>query len=1019
MTINPSTIKSNIKWMLACILMPACAAIANAQAVNGTVTGRVLNVALNEYMRNAEVYLAGTDRMVLTEEGGFFVIAGVPAGAAKIEVRYMGLATQTKTVEVIAGERVNVDFDMTDITTAGDNVLILERFTVSGEREGNAKALQSQKNSMNFTNVLATDTFGDIAEGNVGEFLKYLPGLAMEYVESETRYLSIGGMDAKYASVTMDGAGLASAGSSNFGSDSRSFSFEQVSINSIETIEVNKTNSADMDGDAPAGNVNLKIKSAFDRKGRFVSYQLYVTANSYWPGYSRSVGPRDEYQRKAQPGFMLEYSEPFLGNRIGISANYSRGGSFKSQNRLTNTYSDLPGDNLDGDSPAIPTNPYVSRITYKDGPVLTNRESWGLKADYKISPFSKVSLGYTFSTLAADTHNRNLEFRTSGQSASNSSVTHVTSSSSGYVNATGQSFTKSGDVNSVIANFESKFGRFVLDAMGAYSHSTNKYECMTDDAPYVRHIVFRAPSIAWVGDRPDSRSTEWTITQTNVNAAGTNKMTDFSAWTNNNTAGWIQSQEKHSSQDKMEGNANLRWTAPTSRTLWFKTGAKIKHTKWNVWDATTSTGASITDTWKFADADAAAANRLSSAYLSPFHFDADKGGNLYDLNMPYASRTAMYRRFTSNPEEFEVVTTGNALRRELGAKKDLMETIYAGYIMGFFRPHPRIDIQAGLRYESTAQETNMVMPLTKINLRTMGWSDASSENPDYVRAEYRNGERTNKTNDYAFWLPSISMKYKLSPNLQTLVGYNETYGRVDVDKIAGTWRVNNDEMWVRLPNPYLKADHFKAFVGRVEYYFEPAGTFSVGYTHRHWTGISYDETTIEPGSRADIQLKEIYGEDTIDELREDYDIRSYTDDEASARNIQTIEVEYRQQLPFFKPVSISANYTYVIPSWHKTFKTAPKTAGFGVTYNHRGFKVNVKGTWADRMFTDSGNDYYRYARLMFDFDVSYRFSRYFTLFSSVRNLTNEPQAWYKYSPEYLYMHDQYGANITIGIKGNF
>jgi TonB-dependent receptor len=1029
MTINPSAIKSNVKWMLACILMLVCAVIAKAQAVNGTVTGRVLNVAINEYIRNAEVYLAGTDRMVLTEEGGFFVIAGVPAGTAKIEVRYMGLATQTKTVEVAAGKRVNVDFDMRDIDAPkGSDVLVLETFTVLGEREGNAKALQAQKNSMNFTNVIATDTFGDIAEGNVGEFLKYLPGLAMDYVESETRYLSIGGMDAKYASVTIDGAGMASAGSSNFGGDSRSFSFEQASINSIETIEVNKTNSADMDGDAPAGNVNLKIKSAFDRKGRFVSYSLYVTANSYYPNYSRSAGPRDEYMRKTKPGFSLAYSEAFLKNRLGISMNYSQGSSYKAQNRLTHYFSGWQSTTPAEDTPAIPSQPYINRITYKDGPVITSREALGVKFDYKISPMSKASIGYSWSTMAADTHNRTLDFRTSGQSSSNSSLTQVTSNASGYVNASGQSFTKSGAVNSIIANFESRFGRFKFDTMGAYSHSKNRYEDMSSTAPYARNIVYRAPSIAWVAERPDAKSTEWTITQTNVNAAGTNNMTDFSTWTNNNTNGWIESQSRHSSQDKFEGNFNLRWDAPTAKTLYFKTGAKIKHTKWNVWDATNSANSSITDTWRFVDPDFVGANdvpvtnKLSPSYASPFHFDGDKGGNLYALNMPYVSRGAVYQTFVEHPDYFTLITTGNALRRELGAEKDLLETVYAGYFMGFYRPHPRVDIQAGLRYESTDQESNMVMPLTKIRMRALGWGDASSENPEYVRTEYNNGERTKKTNDYSFWLPSVSVKYKWTPNLQTLWGYNETYGRVDVNKIAGGWAVNNTEgdLWARLPNPYLKADHFKAYVARLEYYFEPAGSFSIGYTHRHWNGISYDETTIEPGSLDDLMIREIYGDDQIDMLRDDgYEIRSYTDSTASPRNIQTFEFEYRQQLPFFKQVSISANYTYVIPSWEKTFKTAPKSVGFGTSYGYGGFKINLKGTWADRMLTDGSNQYYKYARLMFDVDVSYRITKILNIYASVRNLTNERQAWYKESPDYLYQHEQYGANITVGIRGTF
>lgn len=58
---------------------------------------------------------------------------------------------------------------------------------------------------MNVKNVMSADNFGDMSEGNVGEFLKYLPGIAIDYVETDTRAARMGGMDAKYGYVTLDG----------------------------------------------------------------------------------------------------------------------------------------------------------------------------------------------------------------------------------------------------------------------------------------------------------------------------------------------------------------------------------------------------------------------------------------------------------------------------------------------------------------------------------------------------------------------------------------------------------------------------------------------------------------------------------------------------------------------------------------------------------------------------------------------------------------------------------------------
>jgi hypothetical protein len=150
-------------------------------------------------------------------------------------------------------------------------------FVVSSEREGNAKAIIEQRRNMNVTTSVASDVYGDVAEGNVGEFLKFLPGVDLEYVDAETRGPRLGGLDPQYAGVTLDGSKLASAdafasynGMINGGTGDavRSVGFEQMSINSIESIEISRTSSADMDADAPAGTINLKTKRAFDRKGR-------------------------------------------------------------------------------------------------------------------------------------------------------------------------------------------------------------------------------------------------------------------------------------------------------------------------------------------------------------------------------------------------------------------------------------------------------------------------------------------------------------------------------------------------------------------------------------------------------------------------------------------------------------------------------------------------------------------------------------------------------------------------------
>src|SRR6185369_16222068 len=174
-------------------------------------------------------------------------------------------------------------------------------FVVETEREGQAKAISEQRNSMNVKQVMSADNFGDMSEQNIGEFLKYMPGISIDYVETDTRAASMGGMDPKYGYVTLDGNAQASGASGNAGATSRQFEFESVSMNNIESIEVNKTLTADMWADAPAGTVNLRTRSALDRKGARAGFTTGFIFNSLEYGFKATPRHDDGLNAKTRP----------------------------------------------------------------------------------------------------------------------------------------------------------------------------------------------------------------------------------------------------------------------------------------------------------------------------------------------------------------------------------------------------------------------------------------------------------------------------------------------------------------------------------------------------------------------------------------------------------------------------------------------------------------------------------------------------------------------------------------------
>ena len=206
---------------------------ASAQTAQGTGTieGRVLNVGNNRYLNNAKVTLEGTSVTTSTNEFGEFRINNVPAGEATVRTVYTGLDESVSRVTVLAGQVATLNVEMTSVARYGaDKAVVLDTFTVSGEREfeGDALATNEQRYAPNVKVVMSSDSFGTINEGNPGEFLKYLPGITVDYVAADVRTVSVRGFAPQFTNVYWDGMRMTSSAS---GSSNRIFEFEQVSIN--------------------------------------------------------------------------------------------------------------------------------------------------------------------------------------------------------------------------------------------------------------------------------------------------------------------------------------------------------------------------------------------------------------------------------------------------------------------------------------------------------------------------------------------------------------------------------------------------------------------------------------------------------------------------------------------------------------------------------------------------------------------------------------------------------------------
>jgi len=187
-------------------------------------------------------------------------------------------------VTVRAGEASTLKLRMKPGVMLGDEVLVL------GDRlKGQAKALNQQKNNTNVTNIVASDQIGRFPDANIGDAMKRITGVTMQYDQGEARDIIIRGMAPQLNSVMINGERIPSAEG-----DNRRIQMDLIPSDMIQTIEVNKAVTPDMDADAIGGAVNLvtrKAPSGLRVSGTAASGVNFLSNKPIWTG-SAIIGNR-------------------------------------------------------------------------------------------------------------------------------------------------------------------------------------------------------------------------------------------------------------------------------------------------------------------------------------------------------------------------------------------------------------------------------------------------------------------------------------------------------------------------------------------------------------------------------------------------------------------------------------------------------------------------------------------------------------------------------------------------------
>ncbi|MSU47647.1 MAG: TonB-dependent receptor [Opitutus sp.] len=965
----------------------------------GTVTGRVLNLTTRQYVSSAEVRLQGTDLTATTASDGTFRLAPVPAGPAVIIVTYTGAKTDRSVVTVAAGQTVTLDFELRSATdrAQSEDVLQLGAFVVSSEREGYAKAIMEQRNSMNVTNSVSSEFFGDVAEGNVGEFLKNMPGVDLEYVGPDSRGPRLSGMDPQYVGVSVDGFKMASSdGSQGLGGGARSFSFDQVSINSIDRIEVNFTSSAEMDANAPAGTINLKTKRAFERKGRRISWQANFMANTDRFSLSPSYGPGDTQTRKFRPGGILEYSDVFLGNRLGVVLNISESNQYALQQRVTTNYNTT--------TTAADSRPYVlSNNVFVQQPKLSERFTPALTVDFKATPSLVLSLGAMYNWYDTFFDNRGVTVSAANRAAViGDSLTNFRIGNGGGSLALSSNHShKIARTRTLTPKFEYTRDGLVVDGALHYSISTNQYEAMSRIGP--QNVPTNALNgLEFSVARSSPVEKDWRFTQT----AGRD-FADLANFANPRVVEEGRFAEDEIYLAQVNARVTTGWRVPT----WFKVGTKATE------EYRRYRNPNPANTYQYVGPGGGTTGSFAQVALPDYNWETDQVRVISTSGrVPvFPNRVLLGEQFREHPEYFlNTATPDNFYSAYITGAAYFKERFLANYAMANTKLGP-VQLQGGLRWEDTQITDRAFAARSTAEVRAAGYPVAAATGrattvPGLVY-QYMSKPKTERTGGYENLFPSASVKYSITRNLQAHLGYSTTINRPPLSNLGGVYVFNESALTVNVPNPNLLPERGKNYTGRLAYYFEPVGSLAVTASQRE---ITDSVTTVEyPASEFGYENDPTYST---------YRFIS-SGNRAGVTRFRNLTVEYSQALSFLpgmlSGLNISGSYTRTYASVLRA-GLVPHMAGGALSYRYKRFAFGVSAKYTDDTpFSTTGRINYRKQRTLYDLNGSLQLTAKTGLFFQVRDLFNGGEYRYELDPSYVRENVTFGTILTFGLKGVF
>ncbi len=1003
----------------------------------GSIEGRVLNARSGDYLASARITVEGSPLETFTGEDGTYQLTNVPVGVVRVRAFYTGFPPATTTVTVAAGRTVEHNISLGTADKNADAAVVkLDEFRVATSREMDAAALaiNEQRFASSIKNVVSTDEFGNVAEGNAAEFLKFLPGVTIDYTGGNARDISLNGVPSAYVPVTVDGFSVATA--STGGTTSRAVQSDMISINNLSRIEVSFSPTPESPGSALAGSVNMVPRSSFERTKPVFNASAYLLMRDNARDFKKVPGPKPSATRNVHPGFDFAYVAP-VNKRFGytLSAGYST--NYSPQDNIQMTWR---GAGAVTNGAAFPhttfDRPYLSQFLIQDAPKVTTRRSLGATVDYKFTAHDRVTFAFQYSSFDGRFVVSNVNFNGTSVSPGNFSPTAT--------RVTGQLQSAHQERNRFNRTYMPTFvwrheGPTYKMDLGLGLSQQSDYNRDTDQG-YFRVMSMQRSNVTIAFDdffylRPRSIR----VTDTATGAI----LDPFALSTYATVSATRQADKTYDRQHTAYGSVRRDFYTGVPFTL--KAGFDLRENRRDF------RGGNITYNYVGRDGRASTTPVGNDDSPTPF-FDPIYSQRTLPYGFPQLetpSNRKFYEHYAANPTQF-TVNDNTTYRNQVTGSRISDERVASLYLRGdvsFFER--RLKLTGGLRAEQT--NVDAAGPLSDLTRNFQ--RDASGRvirdalgapvlivptaNPlgASQRTFIDRGARTEK--EYLRFFPSLNASYNLRENLIARGAYFQSVGRPNLVQYTGGITLPDTDLLpsasnlIVANNPGIKAWQGETFTFRLERYFEGVGLFSAGVFRRQIENF-FGNTTFN----ATPQFLALFNLDPA--LYDPFDVQTSYNVPGKVR-MQGYDFNYKQALTFLpawaRGVQVFANGTWQRVLGDETLSLAgfiSQSGSWGVSltrqkwnarvnWNYRGRQRNAAVTGAG---IEPGTFNYSSKRLYVDVLGEYYFWKRIGFFVNLRNVgdaTEDTEILGPSTPQHAQFRQRidYASLWTIGFKGTW